>query len=91
MLSVINKKQEFSNLLQSLGNVVEVYSTLDFSMFDTEAMIVFLIKRSINSTRALFTLNKLFTDGVRFYIVRDQYSAILSGKRIVWKEGVWYV
>lgn len=91
MLSIINKREELGNVFKSLEHVVEVYADTTFNMEHELVDFVLLCKLPINSSKALYDVNKCFDMLVRIYVVYDAYSALLKDKRIIWREGVWYV
>lgn len=91
MLSLINKQFEFNKTLLELEHVVEVYASPNFSMSHEAAEFVLLCKLPINVPKSLFEISALFELDVKVYVVYDAYSALLKDKRIIWREGVWYV
>lgn len=91
MLSLINKQQKFGKALKDLEHVVEVYASPDFDMSRESEDFILLCKLPINVTKALYSINALFELHVNVYVVYDAYSALLRDKRIIWREGVWYV
>lgn len=91
MYGVINKQHLMQQLFESLEHVKEVYVDEHFDLSDDTAQFTLLCSHEIATHKVLYSLQKLFTGTVRVYVVYDAYSALLRDKRIMWREGVWYL
>lgn len=91
MYGEINKQYYMGEHLTSLRFVKEVYADPKFDFAQHSAAFVLLCSQEIPAQNVLYRLSELFAEEVRVYVVYDQYSALLKDKRIIWREGVWYL
>lgn len=90
MFSVIKRRSDVEQILASEPNIIELYARPDFSFYESKVDLYILHKHDINTVKLLYQLSEVF-DSVNIYPVKDSLSALLAGKRIIWKEGTWYI
>lgn len=92
MSSVINREKTLSELFSKNKGIAEVYADLDFTLRDDFVSLYILHKHDVNSVAMLFELYKLYgSSNVNIYLTTDPLSLTLYNKRIIWKEGRWYI
>lgn len=90
MLSIINKKEALSSIFSATNGLCEVYSDVDYS-FEHEICNFTIYGKDVDVTLLLFRLNFILNEKVHLYSTEDAMSTALSGKKIIWREGRWYV
>ena len=92
MSSVIHREKTLSELFSKNSGIVEVYADLDFALRDDFASLYILHKSDVNTALFLFELFKLYgSNKVKVYFTKSPLSLMLCNKRIIWREGRWYI
>lgn len=90
MSSVIERKDKLDKLFSGTDGLCEVYADITYNLEVTNIKFVFFGKNV--STPLLY--NRLCSLGwydVHMYYTEDSMSPALKGKKIIWREGRWYL
>ena len=91
MLGVIRKQQLLSEIFRNADNLTEVYVNSDFSMEHTYAVFYMLYKNKPDTLSMFRKLSDVYGDNFRFYISQNTQDIMFENKKLLWREGTWYL
>lgn len=90
MHSVIGRKQKLGELFSNTEGLREVYADVTYDF--TEPSIVFtLLGKNVNTSKLLFQLCDLGASETVIYYTEDSLDLAIAGKKIIWRDNVWYL
>lgn len=91
MCSKIARKESLTNVFESDANIVDVYSEHEFDFSDTCPTFVVLAKKSVDTVKMLFSIQDVYNNPVKLYVIYNNMSTALAGYKIIWRKGKWLV
>ena len=91
MLSTIELKEAFGAMLDASPEILEVYSTPDFSFEQDTPNLTILIKKGFNVLSVWSKVREIYPEVVDVYVISNPQSMTLQGQRIIWRKGKWLV
>ena len=87
----INRKSKLSELFESHPEIVEVYSTVDFSFNKNPVKLFALLNYRTDAVSAFESLIDIYGLGSCIYFTTNPLDFMFLGNKIIWRKGVWYV
>ena len=91
MLGVIRKQQLLSEIFRNAESLTEVYVDSDFSMEHTYAVFYMLYKSKPDTLSMFRKLSDVYGDNFRFYVSQNMQDIMFENKKLLWREGTWYL
>lgn len=90
MHSLIKRQHDLGVLFSNTKGLCEVYADLDYT-FASPCVKFILLGKDVNTVMFLDKLLLLCTDDTKIYYTEDSLDLALQGKKIIWREGKWYL
>lgn len=91
MLGVIRKQQLLGEIFRDAENLTEVYVDSDFSMEHVQAIFYMLYKNKPDTLFMFRKLSDVYVDNFRFYVSQNMQDIMFENKKLLWREGTWYL
>lgn len=91
MSGVISRHSHLNEVFDKYINVGEVYASMDFSLEDTTAAFYIFSNTLLDTARIFHKVQQGYNNLIKVYTTKDPLDPMFINKRIIWKNGVWYL